>query len=127
MAKSEKDRGVSVSELKDKLRELVKAIVDSDSDDFNSQTADDAIATLSALKNLKFANSVHDFPVPPEFRCPISTQLMTDPVILSTGQVSFPFSDLFLFLFYETVLVISNHRQHLIFVFIINYFIPFRV
>lgn len=89
MAKRERgSRGVSVSELKEKLRELVKAIVDSDSDsdDYSSQTADDAIATLSALRNLKFANSVHDFPVPPEFRCPISTQLMTDPVILSTGQ-----------------------------------------
>lgn len=81
MAKSERERARGVSELKDKLREFLKAIVDSD--DFSPQTADDAIAALKALKNF---NSVHDFPVPPQFLCPISTQLMTDPVILSTGQ-----------------------------------------
>ncbi|TKY61321.1 U-box domain-containing protein 9 [Spatholobus suberectus] len=84
MAKRERARGVSASELKEKLRELVKAIVDSD--DYTVQAADKAIATLSALKDLKCGNSVDDFPLPPEFRCPISTQLMTDPVILSTGQ-----------------------------------------
>ncbi|KAL2345854.1 hypothetical protein Fmac_007139 [Flemingia macrophylla] len=68
--------------LKEKLRQLVMSIVDSD--DFTLQTADEAIATLSALKNF---NSLHeDRPIPPHFRCPISTQLMTDPVILSTGQ-----------------------------------------
>ncbi|KAG5044442.1 hypothetical protein AAZX31_03G232100 [Glycine max] len=69
------------SELKEKLRELVKAIVDSD--DYSLQAADEAIATLSSLKHLK---SPDDFPLPPQFRCPISTQLMSDPVILSTGQ-----------------------------------------
>ncbi|XP_020210841.1 U-box domain-containing protein 9 [Cajanus cajan] len=82
MAKRERERGVSASELKDKLRELVKAIVDSD--DYTLEAADEAIASLSALKNLK---SLHHAPIPPpQFRCPISTQLMTDPVILSTGQ-----------------------------------------
>ncbi|KAG5056233.1 hypothetical protein JHK85_008743 [Glycine max] len=69
----------------EKLRELVKAIVDSD--DYSLQAADEAIATLSSLKHLK---SPDDFPLPPQFRCPISTQLMSDPVILSTGQLSVP-------------------------------------
>ncbi|KAK7397377.1 hypothetical protein VNO78_18547 [Psophocarpus tetragonolobus] len=71
-------------ELKEKLRELVKAIVDSD--DYTVKAADEAMAILSALKDLKSPNSLDDFSLPPEFRCPISTQLMTDPVILSTGQ-----------------------------------------
>ncbi|KAK7332803.1 hypothetical protein VNO80_29558 [Phaseolus coccineus] len=84
MAKRERVRGVSASELKEKLRELVKAIVDSD--DYTVEAADETIATLSALKHIKSPNSLDDFPLPPEFRCPISTQLMTDPVILSTGQ-----------------------------------------
>lgn len=85
----------SASELKDKLWKLVKTIVDTD--DFTLQTADDAIATLSSLKDFKFrrngpksfSDKLDDFALPPEFRCPISTQLMTDPVILSTGQVPF--------------------------------------
>ncbi|QCD77578.1 U-box domain-containing protein 9-like [Vigna unguiculata] len=84
MAKRERVRGVSASELKERLRELVKVIVDSD--DYTVAAADEAIATLSALKHLKSPDSLDDFPLPPEFRCPISTQLMTDPVILSTGQ-----------------------------------------
>ncbi|RDX99791.1 U-box domain-containing protein 9, partial [Mucuna pruriens] len=84
MAKRERGRGVSASELKEKLRELVKSIVDSD--DYTPQAADEAIAVLSALKDFKSPNSLDEFPLPPEFRCPISTQLMIDPVILSTGQ-----------------------------------------
>ncbi|KAK7337983.1 hypothetical protein VNO77_18577 [Canavalia gladiata] len=91
MAKSERGkggRGVSASELKEKLRGLVKGIVESD--DYTVQAADEAIATLSALKEFKcgssFSDKLDDFALPPQFRCPISTQLMTDPVILSTGQ-----------------------------------------
>ncbi|KAJ1414663.1 Zinc finger, RING/FYVE/PHD-type [Sesbania bispinosa] len=87
MAKKE---GGDASELKHKLLGLVKIIVDGD--DYTVQTTDEAIATLSALKDLKYRNrrsfsdKLEDFPLPPQFRCPISTQLMTDPVILSTGQ-----------------------------------------
>jgi hypothetical protein len=96
------------SELKERLWKLVKTIVDSD--DYTLQIADDAIATLSSLKDFKFNKSrsnnngtknsfsskLDQFTLPPEFRCPISTQLMIDPVILSTGQVS---SISFFFLF----------------------------
>ncbi|PNX54652.1 U-box domain-containing protein 9-like [Trifolium pratense] len=81
------------SELKERLWKLVKTIVESD--DYSLQIADDAIATLSSLKDFKFNNNgtknsfsskLDQFTLPPEFRCPISTQLMIDPVILSTGQ-----------------------------------------
>ncbi|GAU13595.1 hypothetical protein TSUD_346990 [Trifolium subterraneum] len=85
------------SELKERLRKLVKSIVESD--DYTLQIADDAIATLSSLKDFKsrsinnnngtknsFSSKLDQFTLPPEFRCPISTQLMIDPVILSTGQ-----------------------------------------
>jgi len=99
MAKRERVRGVSASELKERLRELVKVIVDSD--DYTVAAADEAIATLSALKHLKSPDSLDDFPLPPEFRCPISTQLMTDPVILSTGQVRlFPLFNFSFFFFF---------------------------
>ncbi|RYR44994.1 hypothetical protein Ahy_A08g041249 isoform A [Arachis hypogaea] len=81
---------LAAAELKEKLRGLVKAIVEDD--DYTTRHAEDAIATLSTLRDLKRASpsSFDDFsfPVPPEFRCPISTELMTDPVILATGQAS---------------------------------------
>ncbi|XLR67462.1 hypothetical protein S83_018134 [Arachis hypogaea] len=80
--------GGKAAELKEKLRGLVKAILEDD--DYTTRHAEDAIATLSTLRDLKRASpsSFYDFsfPVPPEFRCPISTELMTDPVILATGQ-----------------------------------------
>lgn len=100
MAKREKVEDDSLPELKQRLLRLVKTMVetdDDDDDDCTVKTADEAIATLSALKDLKCSRSrsrtrslsdkLDDFALPPEFRCPISTQLMTDPVILSTGQV----------------------------------------
>ncbi|KAK7285847.1 hypothetical protein RJT34_20630 [Clitoria ternatea] len=90
MAKSERGKGRDV-ELKERLRGLVKLIVETD--DYSVHLADEAIATLSALKDFKcggggtsFSDKLDHFTLPPEFRCPISTQLMTDPVILSTGQ-----------------------------------------
>ncbi|XP_014510831.1 U-box domain-containing protein 9-like [Vigna radiata var. radiata] len=67
-------------ELKQNLKELIESIVDGD--DYTVQTADNAIRALSALKVLKRPAS----PVPPHFRCPLSGHLMTDPVILATGQ-----------------------------------------
>lgn len=91
-------------ELKERLWKLVKTIVDSD-DDYSLQTTDDAIATLSSLKDFKiknknnnslsskngttksFSHKFDHFAPPSHFLCPISSQLMIDPVILSTGQV----------------------------------------
>ncbi|XP_061363370.1 U-box domain-containing protein 9-like [Gastrolobium bilobum] len=87
MAKSD-DSGGKALELKEKLRGLMKIIVEGD--DYTVNAVDEAIAALSALKDFKygksFSDKLDDFSFPPEFRCPISTQLMSDPVILSTGQ-----------------------------------------
>ena len=88
-------------ELKKELWRLVKEIVDED--DYMVETADQAITTLCSLKYLKQSNNTlsfklddHAFTVPQEFRCPISKELMKDPVVLATGQVLF-FSCLFCF------------------------------
>ncbi|KAK4282959.1 hypothetical protein QN277_014270 [Acacia crassicarpa] len=76
-------------DLKHKLRGCVNIILDAD--DFPLARLDEAITTLSALKDLKckstgsFPQEFHDLSIPPEFRCPISLELMSDPVILSTG------------------------------------------
>ncbi|KAK9998017.1 hypothetical protein SO802_017620 [Lithocarpus litseifolius] len=78
-------------ELKKELWRLVKEIVDED--DYMVETADQAITTLCSLKYLKQSNNTlsfklddHAFTVPQEFRCPISKELMKDPVVLATGQ-----------------------------------------
>ncbi|KAI3749697.1 hypothetical protein L2E82_20313 [Cichorium intybus] len=116
MAKSEVfegDPSVAVAkvttELKKELHRLVKAIIeDSSSEDENGfGVIERANQTLQALKELKeggkqrsssikrlhdnnrnkneSSTSVWDS-CPPEFRCPLSKELMRDPVILSTGQ-----------------------------------------
>ncbi|XP_054792019.1 U-box domain-containing protein 9-like isoform X1 [Prosopis cineraria] len=77
-------------DLKQKLRGLVNIILDAE--DFPLARLDEAITTLSALKDLKckstgsFPQKFDDLSIPPEFRCPISQELMSDPVILATGQ-----------------------------------------
>jgi hypothetical protein len=92
MAKTD-DRAVAAkaTELKKELQRLVKAIVDED--DYSVETADRAIRTLSSLKDLKLKESLSfrlddGLAVPQEFRCPISRELMRDPVVLATGQVA---------------------------------------
>lgn len=99
--------GVVVSEgdsiraldLKKELRLLVKAILD-DEDFLNNSnsnsssssfidTIEKAKQLLSALKEVKTSSFRLDdgsFSCPPHFRCPLSKQLMRDPVIISTGQ-----------------------------------------
>ncbi|KAB2626268.1 U-box domain-containing protein 9-like [Pyrus ussuriensis x Pyrus communis] len=78
-------------EIKKQLERLVKAIVDED--DYRVETADEAIRTLASLKDLKSQKSF-SFKlaeggshgggvlagVPKEFICPISGELMADPV-----------------------------------------------
>lgn len=82
------------TELKKELQRLVRAIVDDE--DCSTQKIDQAKETLSALKELKLrkrslALKLKDIlSCPEEFRCPISKELMRDPVIVSTGQVRFP-------------------------------------
>ncbi|KAL5562186.1 hypothetical protein UlMin_031933 [Ulmus minor] len=76
------------TELKKELQRLVRAIVDDE--DFSVETIDQAKGTLFALMEMKLRKrslslKVHD-PCPDEFRCPLSKELMRDPVIVSTGQ-----------------------------------------
>lgn len=90
--------GGDPAKLKREIRVLVKAILEEDeNNNSNSNNAiDDAIdrakELLSDLKDLKNAKKTTSFTrdtsfsCPPEFRCPLSKQLMRDPVIVSTGQ-----------------------------------------
>ncbi|KAL6563486.1 hypothetical protein OROGR_002445 [Orobanche gracilis] len=86
-------------EMKKELQNLVKAI--SDDEDFNLEAIDKAQRTLYALKELRLKKNsvsfkIHNDPhdgheiayglVPEEFKCPISKELMRDPVIISSGQ-----------------------------------------
>ncbi|KAK6937864.1 U-box domain [Dillenia turbinata] len=78
------------NELKKELQRLIRAIVEDD-DEFVVQTIDRAGETLLDLKNLKLKRSlslkfVNSISCPDEFRCPLSKELMRDPVIVSTGQ-----------------------------------------
>lgn len=91
----------NVVELKRELRRIVKAIAvvvedDCSSDDVNLEALDRAHRLLCALKELKIKKrsslsvKIHDsstLTVPQEFCCPLSKQLMRDPVIVATGQV----------------------------------------
>lgn len=115
MAKSE-SMGVSEGEVlekgSNKSRELKKELqrlsleiinyeededVDNESENNNGVilgTIDKAIQALTALKELKLKKKKHSISckvdeliVPDEYRCPISKEIMRDPVVLSTGQV----------------------------------------
>ncbi|XP_038890637.1 U-box domain-containing protein 9-like [Benincasa hispida] len=82
--------------LKKDLKLLLQRIVDEDDLEFSA--VDEAIQKLNALKISKMAASASPIPessgssgtntpiVPEEFRCPISGELMNDPVLLITGQ-----------------------------------------
>ncbi|XP_052187918.1 U-box domain-containing protein 9-like [Diospyros lotus] len=86
--------------MKEELQRLVEAVLQGgDGDDFDVGAADRAVKILCTLKDLKLKHwpSVSvgmDNPtssgvgcaVPDEFRCPISGELMKDPVVLATGQ-----------------------------------------
>lgn len=95
-----------VVELKKELRLLVKTILEeednnnSNNNDFVSNsssssfvdTIDKTKELLSVLKEVKLKKTTSlrldddSLSCPPEFRCPLSKQLMRDPVIISTGQ-----------------------------------------
>ncbi|XP_065876082.1 U-box domain-containing protein 9 isoform X1 [Euphorbia lathyris] len=78
------------TELKKELQKLVKTILDDE--DYPLETLDQAKETLFALKELKSkkrSSSLklrESLPCPDEFKCPLSKELMRDPVILATGQ-----------------------------------------
>lgn len=81
--------------LKKDLKQVLYRIIQEE--DFDSSAADDAIQILTSLKfSLMPAPSSQESPgcsgsktliIPDKFRCPISGDLMKDPVLLITGQV----------------------------------------
>lgn len=85
-------------ELKKELQRLVKTIVDDE--DYTIHTVDQAKDALCALRELKFNKrstvptttttsslKLHEaLSCPEEFKCPLSKELMRDPVILASGQ-----------------------------------------
>ncbi|KAL0369444.1 UNVERIFIED_CONTAM: U-box domain-containing protein 9 [Sesamum angustifolium] len=88
---------VKAVELKKELQKMVRAIVDED--DVNLEALDRAQQMLFALRELKLKKTVslklhnHQYDhemasetVPEEFKCPLSKELMRDPVIIATGQ-----------------------------------------
>ncbi|GFY99415.1 plant U-box 9 [Actinidia rufa] len=79
------------TELKKELQRLVRAIVEDEDFDFSVQAVDRAAQTLFELKELKKKRPVslklsQSSACPEEFRCPISKEIMRDPVIVATGQ-----------------------------------------
>lgn len=78
-------------EMKEELQRLVRGICGEG--ESRIEAFDLASKTLSALKDLKLKRSTSSqrrdsvVPVPEHFLCPISSELMKDPVVLATGQV----------------------------------------
>lgn len=70
-----------VGELKSDLWRLVRLIVDDD--DGQVDTYDEAAKALAELKDVTFRSPE----VPQHFLCPISCELMRDPVIVASGEV----------------------------------------
>ncbi|EYU21095.1 hypothetical protein ABFS82_04G217400 [Erythranthe guttata] len=86
---------VKAAELKKELLKLVKAIVDEE--DVNLDAVERAYQMLVALKEMKLKKTVSlklrtdrelasAGTVPEEFKCPLSMELMRDPVIIDSGQ-----------------------------------------
>ncbi|THU49254.1 hypothetical protein C4D60_Mb06t07620 [Musa balbisiana] len=89
-----------VGELKKELRRLVKSIVEGD--DGRVETYEEAAKALEALKDLRFRGSGNSngnlanqrkaerrqasVAIQEHFLCPISAELMRDPVVLASGQ-----------------------------------------
>ncbi|XP_072957391.1 U-box domain-containing protein 9-like [Typha angustifolia] len=81
----------AAAERKKELRRLVKKI--SEEDDDQTVTYDKAAAALSALRDLKVGpkerkkgDRIHPLAIPEHFLCPISGEIMRDPVVLASGQ-----------------------------------------
>lgn len=85
-------------ELKKELQRMANVIADDD--DINLEAIDRVQQTLSALKELKLKKTrslkilnqhcnqeTASGKVPEEFICPLSKELMKDPVFISTGKV----------------------------------------
>lgn len=88
-----------VKELKREMKKILRNIEEEDDGDLGVQTIDQLQEALSALKqatmmrNKKMSKSSSlemletTMPCPEEFRCPLSNELMRDPVVLASGQV----------------------------------------
>lgn len=83
----------NITELKKELQRLVRSIVDDE--DCSAEAIDQAKETLSVLRDLKLRKKSSlslklqkTVVFPDEFKCPISKELMKDPVIVASGQVS---------------------------------------
>lgn len=93
----------SVRELKNELRRLANLIADEEDDFCEIEVFDRLSSTVSALRRLKFdleeknskksskpkrplSEKLESLSVPECFLCPISSEIMTDPVMLATGQ-----------------------------------------
>ncbi|XP_031285556.1 uncharacterized protein LOC116144230 isoform X2 [Pistacia vera] len=78
-----------VFELKMELQRLFKTILDED--DYGMQVTDEVLRVLSCLKEfqLKKSHSISAdcLDVPEVFRCPISGEIVADPVVLANGQL----------------------------------------
>lgn len=84
-----------VLEMKKELKKLVRSIVEDE--DTSIEALDKAKETLCVLKDLKLRKKSHssmsfkinkNVTFPDEFKCPLSKELMRDPVIVASGQVS---------------------------------------
>ncbi|KAJ8558468.1 hypothetical protein K7X08_005234 [Anisodus acutangulus] len=100
MAKTTVDGGgglPSAEELKKELQRAVNSVVEDD--EYSLEATDRAMQCLCALKDLKLKPNLNSnafdirslslsLPIPPphEFGCPLSRQLMKDPVVLASGQ-----------------------------------------
>ncbi|KAI9085225.1 hypothetical protein K1719_032748 [Acacia pycnantha] len=95
-------------ELKKELQRLVKSIVEDEDHHYGTETIDTTMETLSLLKELKLSKRSSttttttpapsssslslklrhktSLNCPEEFKCPLSKQLMRDPVIVASGQ-----------------------------------------
>ncbi|XP_073014054.1 U-box domain-containing protein 9-like [Typha latifolia] len=99
MAKSEAGEAAAcAAELRRELRRLVRVI--SDDAGAAAETYEEAAVALAALRDLKFGSSngrrgssfskerrkEESVQIPVHFLCPISSEIMRDPVVLASGQ-----------------------------------------
>lgn len=101
-------RAARATELKKELQRLVRIIADDE--ECGAEAIDQARDALLALRELRARRrssfSLRTLACPEEYRCPISKELMRDPVIVATGQVreflapSFRLDSLIFFLFF---------------------------
>ncbi|XP_060184101.1 U-box domain-containing protein 9-like isoform X1 [Lycium barbarum] len=74
-----------ISELKRELQRAVNCVIEEDDDD-SLEATDQAMQCLCALKDLKLKSLSLPITPPHEFVCPLSKQLIKDPVVLASGQ-----------------------------------------